>query len=341
MKRSKATLYLIPALLCLAGIIAIGYYHFFTAFSKHVDKQYVYIDDDDTTDSIYAKLEPIATAHALTGFRTLARHFSLNDNIHSGRYAIDANTSTIDVYRIIRNGRQEPLMLTIPEARTMPQLAARLSAKLMLDSASIASAITSNEYCRQLGYDTATIASLFVPNTYEVYWNTDLDKFMQRMVKEHDNFWTEERRQKALRLGLTPEKVCTLASIIDEETANNAEKPMIAGMYLNRLKAGMPLQADPTVKFALQDFSLKRIYHNHLSVNSPYNTYKNIGLPPGPIKVASIKGIDAVLNRAQHHYLYMCAKEDFSGTHNFAVTYQEHLKNAARYSEALNQRGIK
>ena len=165
MKRSKATLYLIPALLCLAGIIAIGYYHFFTAFSKHVDKQYVYIDDDDTTDSIYAKLEPIATAHALTGFRTLARHFSLNENIHSGRYAIDANTSTIDVYRIIRNGRQEPLMLTIPEARTMPQLAARLSAKLMLDSASIANAITSNEYCKQLGYDTATIASLFVPNT--------------------------------------------------------------------------------------------------------------------------------------------------------------------------------
>ena len=161
------------------------------------------------------------------------------------------------------------------------------------------------------------------------------------MVKEHDNFWTEERRQKASRLGLSPEKVCTLASIIDEETANNDEKPMIAGMYLNRLKSGMPLQADPTVKFALQDFSLKRIYHNHLTVNSPYNTYKNIGLPPGPIKVASIQGIDAVLNRVQHNYLYMCAKEDFSGTHNFAVSYQEHLKNAARYSEALNQRGIK
>jgi UPF0755 protein len=140
---------------------------------------------------------------------------------------------------------------------------------------------------------------------------------------------------------LSPEQVCTLASIIDEETANNGEKPMIAGMYLNRLKVGMPLQADPTVKFALQDFSLKRIYHNHLTVNSPYNTYKNIGLPPGPIKVASIQGIDAVLNRVQHNYLYMCAKEDFSGTHNFAISYQEHLKNAARYSEALNQRGIK
>jgi len=242
---------------------------------------------------------------------------------------------------MIRNGRQEPLMLTIPESRTMPQLAARLSAKLMLDSACIVKILKNNDYCQKLGYDTATIASLFVPNTYEVYWNTDIDKFMQRMVKEHDAFWTTERRQKASRLGLSPEQVCTLASIIDEETANNGEKPMIAGMYLNRLKVGMPLQADPTVKFALQDFSLKRIYHNHLTVNSPYNTYKNIGLPPGPIKVASIQGIDAVLNRVQHNYLYMCAKEDFSGTHNFAISYQEHLKNAARYSEALNQRGIK
>ena len=298
MKRSKAKLYLIPALLCLAGVAAIGYFHFFTAFSSHADKQYVYIDNDDTADSVYIKLKSVATSHALTGFRTLARHFDYNENIRPGRYAIEPSISTIDVFRMIRNGQK-------------------------------------------LGYDTATIASLFVPNTYEVYWNTDIDKFMQRMVKEHDAFWTTERRQKASRLGLSPEQVCTLASIIDEETANNGEKPMIAGMYLNRLKVGMPLQADPTVKFALQDFSLKRIYHNHLTVNSPYNTYKNIGLPPGPIKVASIQGIDAVLNRVQHNYLYMCAKEDFSGTHNFAMSYQEHLKNAARYSEALNQRGIK
>ena len=341
MKRSKAKLYLIPALLCLAGVAAIGYFHFFTAFSSHADKQYVYIDNDDTADSVYIKLKSVATSHALTGFRTLARHFDYNENIRPGRYAIEPSISTIDVFRMIRNGRQEPLMLTIPESRTMSQLAARLSAKLMLDSVSIVKILKSNDYCQKLGYDTATIASLFVPNTYEVYWNTDIDKFMQRMVKEHDAFWTTERRQKASRLGLSPEQVCTLASIIDEETANNGEKPMIAGMYLNRLKVGMPLQADPTVKFALQDFSLKRIYHNHLTVNSPYNTYKNIGLPPGPIKVASIQGIDAVLNRVQHNYLYMCAKEDFSGTHNFAVSYQEHLKNAARYSEALNQRGIK
>ena len=164
---------------------------------------------------------------------------------------------------------------------------------------------------------------------------------MERLRKEHDHFWNGQRVAKATSLGLTENEVCTLASIIDEETANNGEKPMIAGMYLNRLKKGMPLQADPTVKFALKDFALRRIYHDMLNYNSPYNTYKNTGLPPGPIKIASVAGIDAVLNRVEHDYLYMCAKEDFSGTHNFASNYQDHLKNAARYAQALNDRGIK
>ena len=182
---------------------------------------------------------------------------------------------------------------------------------------------------------------MFVPNTYDVYWNMSMDALLERMQKEHDRFWDGEREQKAARMQLTPVEVCTLASIIDEETANNAEKPMIAGMYLNRLKQGMPLQADPTIKFALKQFELKRIWQNLLQTDSPYNTYQNAGLPPGPIKIASIRGIDAVLNAVSHDYLYMCAKEDFSGTHNFATTYQEHLKNAARYSKALNERGIK
>jgi UPF0755 protein len=164
---------------------------------------------------------------------------------------------------------------------------------------------------------------------------------MERMQKEHDRFWNGERQAKAAQKQLTPEEVCTLASIIDEETANNAEKPLIAGMYLNRLKQNMPLQADPTVKFALKQFGLKRIWQKLLQTDSPYNTYMYEGLPPGPIKIASIKGIDAVLNAAEHDFLYMCAKEDFSGTHNFASNYQEHLKNAAKYAKALNERGIK
>ena len=161
------------------------------------------------------------------------------------------------------------------------------------------------------------------------------------MQKEHDRFWQGKRQAKAAQMQLTPVEVCTLASIIDEETANTAEKPMIAGMYLNRLHKNMPLQADPTIKFALKQFELKRIWQKLLTIDSPYNTYLNEGLPPGPIKIASIKGIDAVLNYVEHDYLYMCAKEDFSGTHNFATTYQEHLNNAAKYSKALNERGIK
>jgi UPF0755 protein len=161
------------------------------------------------------------------------------------------------------------------------------------------------------------------------------------MKKESDTFWTEQRLSKAEKTGMTPQEVITLASIIDEETANNGEKPMIAGMYLNRLKSGMPLQADPTVKFALRQFGLKRIYNNLLNTDSPYNTYRNVGLPPGPIRVASVAGIDAVLNYVKHEYMYMCAKEDFSGTHNFARTYSEHLQNARKYSNALNERGIR
>lgn len=341
MNRSKAKYYLIPAALCLAGIAAMGYYYFFTTFSSQQETQYVYIDGDDTADSVYAKLKPLASDGALTGFRTLSRHYDYANHIRTGRYAINPGENTLNTFRMMRNGRQVPIMLTIPECRTMEQMAARLSQKLMIDSTTVIQALTDSRFCHKLGYDTLTIACAFVPNTYEVYWNTGIERLMERMVTEHDRFWNPERMQKARLIRLTPNEVSTLASIIDEETANNAEKPMIAGMYLNRLKIGMPLQADPTVKFALKDFALKRIYHIHLNVNSPYNTYTNTGLPPGPIKVASIQGIDAVLNHIDHTYLYMCAKEDFSGTHNFATTYLEHLKNAARYSDALNRRGIK
>ena len=226
-------------------------------------------------------------------------------------------------------------------ARTIDRLAGALSRKLMLDSAEVARHLTDSAYCARWGYNTATIPALFIPNTYDIYWNVSLDKFMERMQKEHKTFWNFGRMEKAKSMGMSPVEVATMASIIDEETANNGEKPMIAGMYYNRLKTGMPLQADPTVKFALKDFALRRIYNKLLQTDSPYNTYKNTGLPPGPIKIASIAGIDAVLNHVRHDYLYMCAKEDFSGTHNFAKTYQEHLNNAARYTKALNQRGIK
>jgi UPF0755 protein len=339
--KKKAKYYLWPAATSAFIIAGIVFYYFFCTFSNSSEDKIVYIDTDDTPDSVYTKLKEVSNSCQLTGFRTLARHYGYEKRIRTGRYVIKPDMSTFTVFRHLKNGQQEPLMLTIPETRTIEQLAGKLSQKLMLDSLELAQALTSEDFCKKYGYDTASVTALFIPNTYEVYWDMTLEKFMQRMQKEHENFWTEDRKQKAKKIGLTPNEVTTLASIIDEETANTAEKPMIAGMYLNRLKTGMPLQADPTVKFALKDFALKRIYHNHLSVESPYNTYTHIGLPPGPIKVASIKGIDAVLNRKVHGYLYMCANSNFSGTHVFANNYQEHLHNAALYAKALNERGIK
>lgn len=303
--------------------------------------RYVYINDGDNIDSVYARLDTIASTMQTAGFRMLSSVSGYSAKIRSGRYAVRSGESTFTVWRRMKNGVQEPVSLTIPESRTMERLAGALSHKLMLDSATVAHSLADQAFCANYGYDTCTIAALFVPNTYDVYWNITLEKFMDRMVREHDRFWNNERTAKAEGLGLTENEVATVASIIDEETANNGEKPMIAGMYCNRLRLGMPLQADPTIKFALKDFALRRIYHNMLTMDSPYNTYKNTGLPPGPIKIASIAGIDAVLNQVRHDYLYMCAKEDFSGTHNFAVTYQEHLRNAAKYSKALNERGIK
>ena len=341
MKALKAKYLLVAAALCLLAIIGLGYYFFLSSFSAQEETQYVYIDDDDNLDSVLTKLRPIASEHALTGFSTLIRHTDYAHQPRTGRYAIAPDESTLTVMRKMKNGQQQAVMLTIPESRTMEKLAAALSRKLMLDSVEIAAALIDDAYCQRWGYDSCTIACMFVPNTYEVYWNTTLDRFMERMQKEHDAFWNSQRLTKAEKAGLTPDEVCTLASIIDEETSNNNEKPMIAGMYLNRLHKSMPLQADPTVKFALRNFELRRIYHDMLFYDSPYNTYRNTGLPPGPIKIASVKGIDAVLDYVRHDYLYMCAKEDFSGTHNFATSYAEHLRNAARYSKALNERGIK
>ncbi len=341
MKKLNSRTYLYVAAAGLLLIIGLVVFYAFTPVSMADSTQYLYIDDDDTQDSVITHLRPMSHQAGLTGLSTMMRHSNYGKNICTGRYAIEPKAGAFALFRKLKNGQQARMHLTIPEVRTMDRLASVLGKKLMLDSATIANALYSQEVCQKYGYDTTTIAAMFVPNTYDVYWNMSIDGLMQRMEKEHQRFWQGSREAKAAQIQLTPVEVCTLASIIDEETANNAEKPMIAGMYLNRLKTDMPLQADPTIKFALKQFELKRIWQKLLTIQSPYNTYKNTGLPPGPIKIASIKGIDAVLNATSHDYLYMCAKEDFSGTHNFARTYQEHLKNAAKYSKALNERGIK
>ena len=348
MKKRPKCKYLIAVGICLSVIVGLTCFYFLSRFSKADGTCYIYIDNDDSIDSVFAKLRPYAKAHAMNGFTTLARHSSYADHIKTGRYAIEPKTGTLTLFRNLKNGNQTPVRVTIPSVRTMDKLAVIVSKKLMLDSATICNALRDSAICASLGYDTTTIAAMFIPETYDIYWNITLKSFLKRMKKESKRFWNDWRLAKARELRLTPIQVATLASIVDEETANNAEKPTIAGLYLNRLNmrtegypSGMPLQADPTVKFALGQFAIKRIYERMLKTESPYNTYLHPGLPPGPIRIPSVAGIEAVLNHEHHNYIYMCAKEDLSGTHNFAATFSEHQANARKYAEALNKRGIK
>jgi UPF0755 protein len=227
----------------------------------------------------------------------------------------------------------------INKFRVKEDLAAFVSHRLEADSATLMNSLNDDVYLRPYDLDSQTCMALFIPNTYEFYWNTSVEQFLQRMKKEYEHFWNEERKNKAAALKLTPLQVTSLASIVEEETNYNPEKSRIAGVYLNRMKDKMMLQADPTVKFAIRDFSIRRVLNTHLAYVSPYNTYLNKGLPPGPICTPSIKTIDAVLNAEQHDYLYFCADPDKPGTHVFARTYHEHQLNAKRYQKWLMQRG--
>ena len=218
-----------------------------------------------------------------------------------------------DVIRMLRSGNQTPVSITFNNMRTKENLAGRISQQLMMDSIELLNALNDAEKVKELGFNENTLVAMFVPNTYEVYWDTSVDNLLSRMKKEFDRFWNNDRKANAEKLGLSPIQISTLASIVEEEATYSDEYPIVAGLYLNRLKKGMRLEADPTVKFAVGDFSLRRILFRHLEVESPYNTYKNTGLPPGPIRIPSIKAIDGTLSPQSHNYLFMCAKDDLSG----------------------------
>lgn len=321
--------------LILGGISA---YMILSSPYKGSETVYLYVDNDDTQDSVMCKLEELGVK--TSGFKLLSKVRTYK--VRTGRYAINSELSTSWIlFRKLRNGQQDAIKMTVPSVRTLDKLAGKITSNIMLDSATVYNALMDSAFIAKYGYDKESLPALFIPDTYEAFWDISLEKLMERLVKENKKFWNADRMRKAEALGMTTTEVCTLASIVDEETANNGEKPMIAELYLNRLETNMPLQADPTIKVAVGDWSLRRILNEHLKAESPYNTYLHTGLTPGPIRVPSIAGIDAVLNHAEHDYIFMCAKEDFSGTHNFAVTYQEHLKNARRYTDALNKRGIK
>jgi len=271
-------------------------------------------------------------------FQFLAKLLNYPDNIKPGRYVFKPNTNNYNAVKKLLSGVQDPLKLTFNNIRLKEDLIERIGGKFEFGEENFRKALNSPEVCNKYGLDTLTIVSMFLPNTYEIFWTTSTEKFLDRMHSEYKKYWTAEKVAKAKEIGLTPVQVSILASIVEEEQARKVdERPRVAGLYINRLNALMPLQADPTIKFALQDFAIKRILNEQLRVKSAYNTYVNTGLPPGPIRVADFNSLNAVLNYDKHDYLYMCAKADLSGYHAFAKTYPEHLNNARMYQAELNR----
>lgn len=341
MKKKKILLSILIGVVLLCAIGGGTVYYYLLAPQFHPDKTvYVYVDRDDTADSIYNKIKQTGHSSNFSGFRWMAKYRDFDKNIHTGRYAIRPKDNVYHVFNRFFRGHQEPVNLTIGSVRTLDRLARSIGKQLMIDSLEIAQQLFDSTFQQKMGYNIATIPCLFIPETYQVYWDMSVENLFKRIKTEHERFWNKDRLAQATAIGMTPEEICTLASIVEEETNNNEEKPMVAGLYINRLHSDMPLQADPTIKFALQDFGLRRISNENLKVDSPYNTYVNTGLPPGPIRIPSKKGIDSVLNYTKHDFIYMCAKEDFSGTHNFASNYADHMANARKYWKALNERKI-
>lgn len=338
-KRSNRISILLLAV--LAFVSAAFFYVFFLrpATNFNAEQATLYIpakkaEKSFVKDLVRNHVKPVA----FTTFLALSEWSGYWAAIKPGRYVIEKNASIFTIFRNLKGGRQTPVELTINKFRTKKELAKYVGSKLECTEADVYRFITNNDSIQSFGVNHETLMTLIIPNTYEIYWNSSPSDFMTRMTKESNKFWTDSRIDNAQLLGLSKEEVITIASIVEEETNNNEEKPTMASVYINRLKKGMPLGADPTVKFALGDFSIRRVTFKHISstASSPYNTYRNKGLPPGPICTPSIASIDAVLKAEKTDFLFFCANADFSGSHSFASTEDEHFENARKYRRALD-----
>jgi len=301
----------------------------------------LYIPKGTDFQGLIAILKRDSIVSNVVSFAFLAKTMNYQEHVKPGAYLIEENMSNLAAIRMLKAGKQTPIKITFNNLRTKEDLAERLAKQLPFSEQEWLEVLQNKEIMAKYGFDAYNFTTMFVPNTYEVYWTTTREDFLERMYKEYQKFWNKERLAKAEKLGLSPIKVSILASIVQAETTKNEEKPRIAGVYLNRLAKNDYLQADPTVIFALKDFSIKRVLNSHLEVDSPYNTYKYTGLPPGAINFPEISSIDAVLDAESHDYYFFCAKEDFSGYHNFAKTLAEHNRNARLYQQALNTKGIR
>ena len=347
-KSKKFTRFIVILVLdiLLVFALAFGYWLYRTLLSPNVQtptgkEVSLYIPTGSDYDQVKTILKEANVIINEKSFFWVAQKKKYPENIRPGRYIVDNTMSNNDIVNMLRGGLQTPIKVTFNNIRDVDMLAGRIASQIEADSISISRLLHNQEYIKQLGFDNRTLPALFLPDTYEFYWNTDAEGFVNRMFQEYNKFWTEERKQQAQAKGLTPIQVSTLASIVNKETNMSDEMPRMAGVYLNRLNNNWLLQADPTLIFAWNDYTIKRVLDRHKEIESPYNTYKYPGLPPGPICIPSLTAIKAVLNAEDHHYFYFCAKEDFSGYHNFAKTLAEHNRNATKYQQALNQRGIK
>jgi len=340
--RRKVIIFIFIFLVLAGG--AVMWFAYNTIFANNISTQapeFLYIKTGSNYGQVVDLLEEKGVVKNLKTFQQVAKWKKYPQKVKAGKYAIKQGMNNNELVNMLRSGRQEAINFTFNNVRTKTDFAEKVSQQLEMSAESLLFLLNDAEIFLEYKLSNDNILTLFIPNTYQILWNTSAEDFVKKMHREYEKFWTKERTQKAANMNLSPTEVIILASIVEEENHRADEQARIAGVYMNRLKKGMLLQADPTVKFALQDFGKKRILYADLEIDSPYNTYKYAGLPPGPIRIPSPTCIDNVLNYERHNYIFMCAKEDFSGYHNFAVTLSEHAANARKYHNALNMNKIK
>lgn len=334
-------LYTLGAIILVGLGIAVYVYKIFLGPSVTDSQPYFYVYTNDTYENVLRRIRTDNIVSDVKAFDYAAKAMKYPNSVKAGRYKLKKGMSNRRLIGNLRGGYQEPVKLQFANIRLKEDFAGFLGRNFEADSLQFISILNNEAIAEKYGFTTENFYTMFIPNTYQFYWNTSADKVIDRFYEEYKKFWNEERLAKAKQLNLSPTEVSILASIVRGEALHNDEMPMIAGLYLNRLKKGILLQADPTVIFAHQDFTIRRVLNRHLNIDNPYNTYRYKGLPPGPINMPPIVAIDAVLNPAQHNYIYMCAKDDFSGYHAFAETVAEHQINARKFQKALDERNIK
>lgn len=337
MKAKRIIKYLLLIIIVLAAFLL---FKVFGPATSAPAEKYFYIKTGSTYEEVKSSLKSESILSSTFIFDRLSKWMHYDEAIKPGRYEINNGMSMFNLLRMLRNGKQSPVRLIINKIRTKEDIAGFIGKRFECDSTAVINFFNNNDSLKAYELDTNTVVAAIIPNTYIYNWNVTFPKLFKRLYEEQTKFWNEKRKEQAKAIGLTPVQVYTMASIVEEETVKEEDKPLIASVYLNRLAKGMKLGADPTVKFALKNFALKRIYEKYLLFDSPYNTYKYAGLPPGPICTPSVKTIDACLQPAQTKYLYFVASAERPGYHDFAETYEEHLKLAKKYQEKLDSLNI-